>query len=68
MNRKSFLDCKHKHMMKNRVPPNKFGVLHRLLPIELHGFTIRIVSKGYHSLVSGIISVILEKVRVPLTA
>ena len=55
-------------MMKNGVLPDKFGVLHHLLPIELHGFTSRIVSKGYHSLVSGIISVILEKVRVTLTA
>ena len=23
----SFLDCKHKHMMKSGAPPDKFGVL-----------------------------------------
>ena len=28
----SFLDCKHKHMMKKGTPPDRFGVLHRLLP------------------------------------
>ena len=27
------------------------------LPIEFHGFTIRIYSKGYHSLVPGLISI-----------
>ena len=37
----SFLDCKHKHMMK-RAPPDKVGVLYRLLPIEFHGFTSKI--------------------------
>ena len=24
----SFLDCKHKHMMKSGAPPDKFGVLY----------------------------------------
>ena len=38
----SFLDCKHKHMMKSGAPPDKFGVLYCLLPIEFHGFTSRI--------------------------
>ena len=38
----SFLDCKYKHMMKSGAPPDKVGVLHRLLPIEFHGFTNRI--------------------------
>ena len=33
----SFLDCKHKHMMKSGAPPDRFGVLHRLLPTEFHG-------------------------------
>ena len=39
-----FLDCKHKHMMKSGAPPDKFRVLHRLLPIhvDFHGFTKRI--------------------------
>ena len=34
-----FLDCKHKHMMKTGAPPDRFRVLHCLLPIEIHGFT-----------------------------
>ena len=38
----SLLDCKHKHMMKSGAPPDKVRVLHRLLPIEFHGFTSRI--------------------------
>ena len=33
---------KQKHMMKNRAPPDKVGVLHRLLLIEFQGYTIRI--------------------------
>ena len=42
----SFLDCKYKHMMKCGASPDKFGVLYCLLPIEFHGFTSRINSKG----------------------
>ena len=38
----SFRDCKHKHMMKNGAPTDKFGALHCLLPIEFHGFNSRI--------------------------
>ena len=38
----SFLDCKHKPIMKSGAPPDKVGVLHHLLPIESHGFTSRI--------------------------
>ena len=38
----SFLDCKHRHMMKSGAPPDKVGVLYRMLPIEFHGFTSRI--------------------------
>ena len=26
----SFPDCKHKHVMKNGAPPDRFGVLHCL--------------------------------------
>ena len=52
----SFLDCKLKHMMKCRAPPDKFGILYRMLPVEFHGFINRINSKGYHSLVLGLIS------------
>ena len=52
----SFLDCKHKHMMKCGAPPDKFGV-------HVPMFTYRIPwfhkqnSKGYHSLVPGLISI-----------
>ena len=35
----SFLDCKHKHMMKRGAPPDQVGVMYPLLPIEFHGFT-----------------------------
>ena len=38
----SFVDCKHKHMIKLGAPPDKVRVLKRLLPIEFHGFTSRI--------------------------
>ena len=34
----SSLDCKHKHMLKNGAPPDKSGVLYRLLHLEFHGF------------------------------
>ena len=40
-------------MMKSGAPPDKFGVPYR---IEFHGFTGRINSKGYHSVVPGLIS------------
>ena len=41
MNR-TFLDCKHKHMMKSGAPTDKVGVLYHLLPIDFHSFTSRI--------------------------
>ena len=59
-----FLDCKHKHMMKRGAPPDKVV----WLPIDFQGFTSRINSKGYHSLVPGLISIFLETVWVPLKA
>ena len=62
----SFLDCKHKHMMKSRAPPEKFESCTIWLPTEFHGFTSRINSKGYHSLVPGLISIYLETVCAPL--
>ena len=40
----SFLDCKHKHMMKSGAPPDK--ILYHLLPIESYGFTSRIDFEG----------------------
>ena len=64
----SFLDCKNKHMIKSGAPPDKFIVLYRMVPIEFHGFTCRINSKGYHSLVPGLISIFLETVWVPLNS
>ena len=51
----SFLDCKHKHMMKSGAPPKNSETCTVWLPIEFHGFTSRINSKGYHSLVPGLI-------------
>ena len=53
-------------MMKTGAPPDKIGVLHRLLPMEFHGFTSRIDFKGYHTLVPGVFSIILEMAWVPL--
>ena len=53
----SFLDGKHKHIMKSGDPPDK--VLYCLLPIEFHGFTSSTISPwviSYHSLVPGLIS------------
>ena len=38
----SFLDCKHKQMIKNGAPAEKFGVLPYILLIEFYGFTSRI--------------------------
>ena len=38
----SFLDCKHKHMMKSRAPSDKSWSPVRLLNREFHGFTRRI--------------------------
>ena len=35
----SILHCKHKHMMKSGVPPDRVGVLYCLLHIEFHCFT-----------------------------
>ena len=61
-----FLDFKHKHMITSGAPPDKFTVLTIWLPIEFHGFTSRINSKGYHSLIPGLISIFLEMVWVPL--
>ena len=59
----SFLDCKHKHMMKCGVPPDKCTVC---FPIEFYGFTSRINSECYHALVPGLISILLKTVWVPL--
>ena len=49
MNRTSFLDCKHKHMMQSGAPSCTVW-----LPTEFHVFTSRINSYGYHSLVPGL--------------
>ena len=42
----SSLDCKHKHMLENGAPPDKCGVLYRVLPIEFHSFNTRINVSG----------------------
>ena len=34
----SFLDCKHKHMMKSGAPPDKFGVLYRMVTYRISWF------------------------------
>ena len=31
----SFLDCRHKHMMKSGAPPDKFGVLYRMVTYRI---------------------------------
>ena len=62
----SFLDCKHKHMMKSGAPPDKFGVLYCMFTYKIPWFQSRIDSKGYHSLVPGLISILLDTVWVPL--
>ena len=48
--------------MQSGAPPDKFGVLYctAWLPIEFHGFTSRIIFKGYHSLVPGLISIFTD--------
>ena len=34
----SILDCKHKHMMKRGAPPDKFGVLYRIVTYRISWF------------------------------
>ena len=34
----SFLDCKHKHVMKNGAPPDKVGVLYRVFTCRIPWF------------------------------
>ena len=38
MNRTSFLDCKHKHMMKSGAPPDRFIVLYRMVTYRIPWF------------------------------
>ena len=45
-------------MMKSGAPPDKF-----MSPVQ-YGFTSRINSKGYHSLVPGLISLFRDRSRV----
>ena len=56
-------------MVKSGAPPDnltpdKYCTL--WLPIEFHGFSSRMNSLGYYSLVPGLISIFLERVWVPL--
>ena len=64
----SFLDSKHMHMMKSGAPPDKFGVLPRLFPIEFHGFTSRIDFQELSIFGSWSNLNVLETVWVPLMA
>ena len=64
----SFLDCEHKHTMKAELHLTKSESCTVCSPIEFHGFTSRINSKGYHSLVPGLFSIYLETVWVPLNS
>ena len=34
----SFVDCKHKHMMKSGAPPDKFGVPYRMVTYRIPCF------------------------------
>ena len=52
----SFLDCKHKHMMKSGAPPDKFGVLYSMVTYRIPWFHKQNNFKSYHSLVPGPIS------------
>ena len=62
MKRTSFIDRKHKHMMKSGAPPDKFRVLYRMFTYRIPWFH----KQNYHSLVPGLMSNFLEMVRVPL--
>ena len=53
-----------KYMMKSRAPPDKIGVLHRLLSIEFHHFTSRIDFTGLSCFVSWYYLNFLEEVWV----
>ena len=35
---RSFVDCKHKHMIKSGAPPDKFGVLYRIFTYRIPWF------------------------------
>ena len=63
----TFLDYKHEHMMKAELHLTNSESCTVWLLIEFHGFTSRINSKGYHSLVSGVFSILLDMVWVPLS-
>ena len=51
----SFLDCKHKYMAIVLAI-----VLYGIFTYRIYGFTSRINSKGYHSLVPGLISIFID--------
>ena len=39
-------DCKHKHILENGAPPDKFVVMYHLSHREFHGFNSRIHVSG----------------------
>ena len=54
-------------MMKSGASPDKFGVLYCMyVTCRIQWFYMQISSRGYHSLVPGLISIFLETVWVPL--
>ena len=64
MNRTSFLDC-NTNMIKSELHLTNSESSTVWLPIEFLGFTSRIISKDYHSLIP-VLSQFLETVWVPL--
>ena len=51
----SFLECKHKHMIKSGAPLNNIAVLNRLKNFMVS--QVELISKGYHTLVPSLISI-----------
>ena len=53
-----FLDCKHKHMTKSRAPPES-----RIICYQKNSMVSQaeLISKGYHSVVPGLISLLYRQ-------
>ena len=62
----SFLDCKHKHMMKSGAPPDKFGVLYRIVTFRIPWFHKQISFSGLSHFGSWSYLNFLETVCIPL--
>ena len=59
-------DCKHKHVLEDGAPPDKFGVLYRLLHTEFNGCNSRIDVSGLLYFVSWYYLDFLQTVCIPL--